>query len=73
MCIYYISRRVELKSANNEKQNLTPVLFVSAHKFFGRHSALFKSDRDNQSVLDQLSKLYSKADLISCKEVQTFK
>ncbi|XP_060576882.1 TAF5-like RNA polymerase II p300/CBP-associated factor-associated factor 65 kDa subunit 5L isoform X2 [Ruditapes philippinarum] len=44
-----------------------------AHKFFGRHSSLFKTDVDQQSILDQLSKLYSKADMISCKEVQAFK
>lgn len=44
-----------------------------AHKFFSRHQSLFRTDADQQRVLDELSKLYSKADMISCKHVQAFK
>lgn len=45
----------------------------AAHKFYVRHQSLFRTDSEQQNVLEQLSKLNSKADLISCKQVQEFK
>ncbi|XP_052269332.1 TAF5-like RNA polymerase II p300/CBP-associated factor-associated factor 65 kDa subunit 5L isoform X2 [Dreissena polymorpha] len=45
----------------------------NAHKFFKSHCAIFGTDTERQSILEQLSKLSSKADMISCKHVQAFK
>ncbi|XP_052800926.1 TAF5-like RNA polymerase II p300/CBP-associated factor-associated factor 65 kDa subunit 5L isoform X3 [Mya arenaria] len=46
---------------------------TQAHKFFARHNTSFKVVEGSQSTLQQLSGLYSKADMISCKEAQAFK
>ncbi|KAL4224579.1 TAF5-like RNA polymerase II [Mactra antiquata] len=46
---------------------------AQAHKFFSRNSAALMAFPENHLFLEQMSKLYTKADLISCKEVEAFK
>ena len=48
-------------------------MYISAHKFFNRHSGMFRLDEKRKDMLDILPKLYTKDDILHCKKVQDMK
>ncbi|KAK3591880.1 hypothetical protein CHS0354_005083 [Potamilus streckersoni] len=44
-----------------------------AHKFFNRHSVLFRELDKHNGLLEAVSKLYSRTDVTSCKEAQDYR
>ncbi|KAL5007079.1 hypothetical protein ScPMuIL_015885 [Solemya velum] len=44
-----------------------------AHKFYGRHSVLFRDNEHHKEILEALVKLYSRADVVGCKEIAEFR
>lgn len=44
-----------------------------AHKFYSRHIKLFENDVSLMSRLESLHKLYSRSDVMACKEATEFR